>query len=220
MQIYGSLSLKQVTSWLVFSFCHSEWTYALRKNKSLYKEARKKKIMRSAKKEDASSCRFECSEPCWAEPTNFELCRCTCQLIPIRGLPWRQQQSPIKILLVHCLVTVLTHIHTQNSQDNTGKDVHAPLKHPCHSSVKGLPIIWRNCWLLLVNATFTVVPPSLMPTEAHCKLLFTLLICTLYLAGGYAPTVQRLQLRNIPNTHSSFNLNLMAFIGFPKLCIL
>lgn len=50
------------------------------------KKNTKKKIKQSAKKEDASSCRFGCSEPCWAEPTNFQLCRCTCRLIPIQGL--------------------------------------------------------------------------------------------------------------------------------------
>lgn len=65
-----------------------ERTCAPRKNTSLDRKAERKtrrKIKQSAKKEDASSCRFGCSEPCWAEPSNFQLCRCTCRLIPIQG---------------------------------------------------------------------------------------------------------------------------------------
>lgn len=82
-----------------------ERTCAPRKNTSLDREAERKtrrKIKQSAKKEDASSCRFGCSEPCWAEPTNFQLCRCTCRLIPIQGGVFHVMRTAAAHRLTYC----------------------------------------------------------------------------------------------------------------------
>lgn len=89
-------------------FLVSEWeecTHRGRTNCRTRRRERKKGNRAKCQKEDASGCQFECSEPCWAEPTNFELRRCTCQLVPVQGLLWRQQQPQIKMLFERSLVS-------------------------------------------------------------------------------------------------------------------
>lgn len=60
-----------------------------------------KHILPSAKKEDASRCQFECSEPCWAEPSTSELWK-----LSVWGLLWRQQESQIKTQFTYFLVSI------------------------------------------------------------------------------------------------------------------